>query len=111
MTEIGYTIACIAALAILFGIFISMTMIVKLLKSGIAAGGSVIPAAAPRAAAAFAESPAAVRPAAAAKSDSSGEVVLQGVSDSDAALIMAIVADSSGVPPEQLKFKSIKLAG
>ena len=36
-------------------------------------------------------------------------VVLENISEKDAALVMAIVADNSGIPLENLDFKSIKL--
>ncbi len=36
------------------------------------------------------------------------EVVLTNVSERDAAMIMAIVADESGIPVEELRFISIK---
>lgn len=36
------------------------------------------------------------------------EVILENVSEPDAAMIMAIVADSSGIPVEKLRFISIK---
>jgi len=39
---------------------------------------------------------------------SSGDVKIYDVSESTAAMIMAIVADTSGIPVNQLKFKSIK---
>ncbi len=39
---------------------------------------------------------------------SAGEVKLYGVSDKDAAMLMAIVADKMGKPLNELRFKSIK---
>ena len=39
---------------------------------------------------------------------SAGELKLENVSDRDAAMIMAIVADQMGVPLNTLRFKSIK---
>ena len=59
------------------------------------------PAAAPQAAAA----PAKDGPEA---PGSAGKIALHNVSDKDAALIMAIVADQLGKPINQLRFKSIK---
>ena len=41
-------------------------------------------------------------------SGSYGEMVLVGTEERDAAMIMAIVADTTGTPLYQLKFKSIK---
>ncbi len=38
-------------------------------------------------------------------------VTLTDVSEADAAVIMAIVSHRSGIPPERLKFNSIKLVG
>ncbi len=42
---------------------------------------------------------------------SQGELKLTNCSEKDAALIMAIVADNSGIPLENLRFNSIKLTG
>lgn len=39
---------------------------------------------------------------------SAGQVALHGVSDKDAAMLMAIVADKLGKPVNELRFKSIK---
>lgn len=40
---------------------------------------------------------------------SSGELKLNGVDDSTAAMIMAIVSDKSGIPLSELQFKTIKV--
>ena len=39
---------------------------------------------------------------------SAGQIALHGVSDKDAAMLMAIVADKLGKPLNELRFKSIK---
>ena len=67
-----------------------------------------------KAAPATAEAPAAGGAAPAVAKDgpeapgSAGKIALHNVSDKDAALIMAIVADKLGTPINQLRFKSIK---
>ena len=56
--------------------------------------------------------PAAAAPAAPAASEevfSSGSLKLKNCDEKTAAMIMAIVADDSGIPLEELVFKSIKL--
>ena len=55
--------------------------------------------------------PAAAAPAAAASEEefSSGTLKLKDCDEKTAAMIMAIVADSTGIPLEELVFKSIKL--
>ena len=40
---------------------------------------------------------------------SAGTLVLKDVDEATAAMLMAIVADESGIPPERLVFRSIKL--
>ena len=58
------------------------------------------------------EAPAAAPAAAAAESEeefSSGTLKLKNCDEKTAAMIMAIVADDSGIPLEELVFKSIKL--
>lgn len=60
-----------------------------------------------------AEAPAAGAPAPAAAPAVTAPVytgpVLEGVSDKEAAVIMAIVSDKTGIPLNRLKFKSIRL--
>ena len=65
-------------------------------------------AAAPAATAPATAAPAAPAAAAPEAPGSAGKIALHNVSDRDAALIMAIVADKLGVPINQLRFKSIK---
>ena len=62
----------------------------------------------PEAAAAAAAAPAAA-PAAAEEEFSSGTLKLKGCDEKTAAMIMAIVADDTGIPLSELVFKSIKL--
>ena len=57
-----------------------------------------------------APAPSAVSPAAApVAGQSQGQVDLIGVDEKEAAVIMAIVSNKSGIPLERLSFKSIKL--
>ena len=70
------------------------------------------PAAAPVAAAPAAAAPAAVAPAAAPKADpapgTAGDFKLYNTDPRDAAMVMAIVADSLGKPLNELRFISIR---
>ena len=82
-----------------------------LLMAVIAVMGKVMTArkaAAPAATATATAGPAAPAAAAPEAPGSAGKIALHNVSDRDAALIMAIVADKLGVPINQLRFKSIK---
>ena len=65
------------------------------------------PNCAPKAAQSPAVTPAA--PAAAEEEFSSGTLKLKGCDEKTAAMIMAIVADDTGIPLSELVFKSIKL--
>jgi Na+-transporting methylmalonyl-CoA/oxaloacetate decarboxylase gamma subunit len=58
---------------------------------------------------AVAAAPAAAAPAAAEEEFSSGTLKLKGCDEKTAAMIMAIVADDTGIPLSELVFKSIKL--
>lgn len=58
---------------------------------------------------AVAAAPAAAAPAAAEEEFSSGSLKLKGCDEKTAAMIMAIVADDTGIPLSELVFKSIKL--
>ena len=69
--------------------------------------GKAAPAAPPAPAAAPAAAPAPVKTAAPAPG-SAGEVKLFNVSDKEAAMLMAIVANKLGKPLNELRFKSIK---
>lgn len=81
-----------------------------LLMAVITVMGKVMTARKAAAPAATTPAPAPAAPAAAAPEapGSAGKIALHNVSDRDAALIMAIVADKLGVPINQLRFKSIK---
>ena len=82
-----------------------------LLMAVIAVMGKVMTArkaAAPATTATATAAPAAPAAAAPEAPGSAGKIALHNVSDRDAALIMAIVADKLGVPINQLRFKSIK---
>ena len=73
--------------------------------------GSIFAAKDKKAAAKAAAAPAAEAPAKAeapVAPGSAGELKLYNVSDKDAAMIMAIVADKTGKPLNELRFKSIK---
>ena len=58
---------------------------------------------------AVAAAPAAAAPVATEEEFSSGTLKLKGCDEKTAAMIMAIVADDTGIPLSELVFKSIKL--
>ena len=97
----GTVILVVFAVLLLMYILISISG--KIIEAITKAGKKEEPAKAPAAA------PAA--PAAAAPEEifSSGSLKLKNCDEKTAAMIMAIVADSTGIPLEELVFKSIKL--
>lgn len=95
-------IAAVLGYAVVFvGLVLLMLVVMVLGKVMAASMKKQSPAAAPAA-------PAAAAPAAAPAPGTAGEVKLYDVSDRDAAMIMAIVADKTGRPLNELRFKSIK---
>ena len=92
---------------VVFGVLLLMYILIsisgKIIEAITKSGKKEEPAKAPAAA------PAA--PAAAAPEEvfSSGSLKLKNCDEKTAAMIMAIVADSTGIPLEELVFKSIKL--
>ena len=85
------------------GLILLMAVVVimgKVMTARKAAPKAAVPGAAVPAAPVAAQDPAAP--------GSAGDIKLYGVSDKDAAMIMAIVADKLGVPLNELRFKSIK---
>ena len=87
------------------GLVLLMCVIIIMGKAMVASRNK---AAAPAPAAAAASAPAAPAPEPKLAPGSAGEVKLYDVPDKDAAMIMAIVADKTGKPLNQLRFKSIK---
>jgi len=94
---------------VVFGVLLLMYILIslsgKIIQAITKAGTKEEPAKAPAAA------PAAPAPVAAAPEEifSSGSLKLKNCDEKTAAMIMAIVADSTGIPLEELVFKSIKL--
>jgi len=94
---------------VVFGVLLLMYILIsisgKIIEAITKAGKKEEPAKAPAAA------PAAAAPVAAAPEEifSSGSLKLKNCDEKTAAMIMAIVADSTGIPLEELVFKSIKL--
>ncbi len=95
---------------VVFGVLLLMYILIsisgKIIQAITKAGTKEEPAKAAAPAA-----PAAAAPAAAAPEEifSSGSLKLKNCDEKTAAMIMAIVADSTGIPLEELVFKSIKL--
>ena len=102
----GIVILVVFVVLLLMYILISISgkIIEAITKSSKKEEPAKAPAAAPAA-------PAAAAPAAAASGEifSSGSLKLKNCDEKTAAMIMAIVADSTGIPLEELVFKSIKL--
>ena len=101
----GIVILVVFAVLLLMYILISISG--KIIQAITKAGTKEEPAKVAPATAA----PAAAAPAAAAPEEifSSGSLKLKNCDEKTAAMIMAIVADSTGIPLEELVFKSIKL--
>ena len=89
-------------LALLWGVIAVISRVMGVLEKHTAHPASVS-AAAPAAAA-----PAAAAPAAAPAPAPVPQVKLEGVSEVEAACVMAIVSHETGIPLDQLVFKSIK---
>ena len=94
----GYGVVFVG-LILLLAVVVIMGKIMAAKKAGVAS-----PAAAPHTAAA---TPVLAKDGPAAPG-SAGQIALHSVSDKDAAMIMAIVADKLGKPVNELRFKSIK---
>ena len=92
---------------VVFGVLFIMYVLISLSGKILAAAtkGGKKPEEKPAVAAA----PAAAAPAAAEEEFSSGTLKLKGCDEKTAAMIMAIVADDTGIPLSELVFKSIKL--
>ncbi len=93
---LGYGVVFVG-LVLLMAVIVVMGKVMTARKAAAPAATAPAPAASPAPAAAAPEAP-----------GSAGKIALHNVSDRDAALIMAIVADKLGVPINQLRFKSIK---
>ena len=98
-------IVILVVFGVLFLMYILISLSGKIIQGITKAGAKEEPAKAAPAAAAAA--PAA--PAAPEEIFSSGSLKLKNCDEKTAAMIMAIVADDSGIPLEELVFKSIKL--
>lgn len=88
---------------VFIGLILLMAVVIIMGKAMVAkkSAGAAAPAAAtPAAPAAAKDGPAAP--------GSAGQIALHSVSDKDAAMLMAIVADKLGKPLNELRFKSIK---
>jgi len=96
-------IVILVVFGVLFIMYVLISLAGKILAT--AAKGTDKPEAKPAVAAA----PAAAAPAAAEEEFSSGTLKLKGCDEKTAAMIMAIVADDTGIPLSELVFKSITL--
>ncbi len=87
---------------VFIGLILLMAVVIIMGKAMVAkkSAGAAAPAATPAAPAAAKDGPAAP--------GSAGQIALHSVSDKDAAMLMAIVADKLGKPLNELRFKSIK---
>ena len=107
-------LAAVSGYAVVFlGLILLMAVVIITGKVMTAKKTAAAPAAAAPAAAAApshspAPAPAPVKPQVKPAPGTGGEVCLYNVSDRDAALLMAIVADKMGKPLNELRFKSMK---
>ena len=97
MVAISGFVIVFLMLALLWGVIVVISRVVGAMEKKNAPAAAAAPAApAPAPAAAPAPAPAAP------------QVVLEGIDDTQAACVMAIVSDETGIPLDQLVFKSIK---
>ena len=96
-------IVILVVFGVLFLMYILISLSGKIIQGITKVGAKEEPAKAAPAAAALAA------PAAPEEEFSSGSLKLKNCDEKTAAMIMAIVADDSGIPLEELVFKSIKL--
>ena len=103
-------LAAVSGYAVVFlGLILLMAVVVITGKVMTTKKTAAAPApAAPASPSAPAPAPAPVKPQAKPAPGTGGEVCLYDVSDRDAALLMAIVADKMGKPLNELRFKSMK---
>ena len=100
-------LAAVSGYAVVFlGLILLMAVVVVTGK--VMTAKKAAPAPAPAAPAAPAPAAAAAKPQGKPAPGTGGEVCLHDVSDRDAALLMAIVADQMGKPLNELRFKSMK---
>lgn len=103
----GIVILVVFAVLLLMYILISLSG--KILQALASSGKKEEPKAAPAAAPAAPASPAVTAAPASDEMFSSGSLKLKNCDEKTAAMIMAIVADDTGIPLNELVFKSIKL--
>ena len=98
-------IVILVVFAVLFLMYVLISISGKVIEGLSKIGKKIEPAKAAPAAPA----PAAAAPASPEEVFSSGSLKLKGCDEKTAAMIMAIVADDTGIPLSELVFKSIKL--
>ena len=98
-------IVILVVFAVLFLMYVLISISGKIIEGLSKIGKKIEPAKAAPAAPA----PAAAAPASPEEVFSSGSLKLKGCDEKTAAMIMAIVADDTGIPLNELVFKSIKL--
>ena len=103
----GIVILVVFAVLLLMYILISLSG--KILQALASSGKKEEPKAAPAAAPAAPAAPAVTAAPASDEMFSSGSLKLKNCDEKTAAMIMAIVADDTGIPLSELVFKSIKL--
>ena len=96
-------IVILVVFGVLFIMYVLISLAGKILATATKGGEK------PEAKPAVAAAPAAAAPAAAEEEFSSGTLKLKGCDEKTVAMIMAIVADDTGIPLSELVFKSIKL--
>ena len=98
---------------VVFGVLLLMYILIslsgKILQALASSGKKEEPKAAPAAAPAAPAAPAVTAAPASDEMFSSGSLKLKNCDEKTAAMIMAIVADDTGIPLNELVFKSIKL--
>ena len=102
---IGYSIL---GMAIVFAVLVVLMLVIKIMERFSGEKKEPAPESPAAAPASPAAAPAAPAPAAKPAPGTAGQLKLYHVDERDAAMVMAIVADSLGKPLNELRFKSIR---
>ena len=101
-------IAILGYLVVFLGLVLLMLVVLAMASYFISNAKKPAPAAGPAEEPVAKAAPAAEKPKAPAAPGTAGELKLYDTDPKDAAMIMAIVADATGKPLNELRFKSIK---
>ena len=104
-SALGYSVL---GLTIVFAVLVVLMLVIKIMERFAGEKQEAAPASPEAAPVAPAAAPAAQAPAAKPAPGTAGQLKLYNVDERDAAIVMAIVADSLGKPLNELRFISIR---